>query len=567
MLRRWAKLATATVTTMAAAAVPALAATDHLVTVGSPQAPRTFPENKQNEPGLALDANNPGRLAAGSNDEIDDAFCSGNSCPFTPGVGVSGFYFSSDGSAASWAQPTYQGLTARGQVGGDPHQGPIGTLPHYDTNGLASDGDPTLAYGPRPDPSGHFSWANGSRLYYGNLTANLSTVRKDQTFRGFEAIAVSRSDDNGGSWSDPVIASAGRQKKKTFSDKDTVWADNAATSSHFGNVYLCYTDFTNGNSDTAPEPIVVARSTDGGSTFSRPVKVSKGRVIKNTAGRQGCTVRTDHRGTVYVFWEDSLKSGASAQFMARSFDGGKKYEAGHAVAAVEDVGLPDKATTDVVFDGYAGTRTDSFPSVDIANGAPSGQGAPDTIALAWADGPTTIGGPPERALVRYSHNRGDSFTSATNVAAPGDRPDFPSVALSPNGQRAYVVYDAFTSGFKTTTAAPRPMQGVVRSGTPTVGDTFATAHRGAVGDARGSSANALDSEFIGDYNWVVATNSSAVATFNDVRAADDCRAIDVYRQALIDGSTTATPPAPNDPAPGGCGNRFGNTDIYSVRVP
>jgi hypothetical protein len=108
---------------------------------------------------------------------------------------------------------------------------------------------------------------------------------------------------------------------------------------------------------------------------------------------------------------------------------------------------------------------------------------------------------------------------------------------------------------------------VVRSGTPTPGDTFTTEHRGTSGDARGSSANALDSEFIGDYNWIVATNSFAVATFNDVRAADDCHPIDVYRQALIDGSTTATPPAPNDPAPDGCGNRFGNTDIYGVKVP
>ena len=42
---------------------------------------------------------------------------------------------------------------------------------------------------------------------------------------------------------------------------------------------------------------------------------------------------------------------------------------------------------------------------------------------------------------------------------------------------------------------------------------------GAVGDARGSSANALDGEFIGDYNWIVATNTFSVAGYNDHRDA------------------------------------------------
>src|SRR5438309_3078818 len=176
---------------------------DVRVSRGSPTAP--FSQNKQNEPTIAIDANHPAVLVSGSNDNIDMEACNaGNdtTCPFTGGVGVSGVYFSFD-SGKTWTQPTYTGLTARGCLGAPgssdlactPAVGPIGTLPWYYENGLVSDGDPAVAFGPKPSQDGSFSWANGSRLYYANLTANFGATRSEESFKGFEAIAVSRTDD------------------------------------------------------------------------------------------------------------------------------------------------------------------------------------------------------------------------------------------------------------------------------------------------------------------------------------------------------------------------------------
>ncbi|HSJ52091.1 MAG TPA: sialidase family protein [Actinomycetota bacterium] len=550
-----------------AGAIPSLAQGDTKVASGSPTAP--FSQNKQNEPWLAIDPSNPSVLAAGANDNIDLEACAAgdpSTCPFTPGVGVSGVSFSFNGGT-SWIQPTYTGYSARGCLGPDPcvpdEDGPIGTLPWYFENGLVSNGDPSLVFGPRPDESGEFSWANGSRLYYANLVTNFPGSAVDTNFKGFVALGVSRTDDvvaaaadDKDAWMDPVIIS--RQSSTTFSDKEAIWADNAESSAFFGNVYVCNVAFRSAGLGGAPEPVMVARSTDGGDTWTqRQISQSANTVSAGRAGgRQGCVVRSDSAGTVYVVWRGSFK-GEDVVWMARSFNGGVRFDRPRAIAETGTVGEFDPVQRRLTFDGVAGARTNEGPTFDIANGAPTGEGAPDILLVGWADGRNGLNN--ERAMVRFSDDGGATWSQDFDATEAGDRPDFPWIAISPDGEDVYITYMGFLDPWRATTADSRLMQGVVRHADFSDLASWTTLHRGEIGDARGSSANGLGSEFLGDYDYVMATNDFAAAVWNDVRDAAVCPAINAFRQSLVDGA-----PLPAPDVQGECDPTFGNSDTFGA---
>ena len=539
---------------MAALSVPTFAnavSAESKVSVGSPPTP--YLPNGINEPALAMDANHPAVLAAGANDLVDNSPCQGSNCDLTPDIGISGIYFSFD-SGETWTQPTYTGLTAQDGTGS--HVGPIHTLPNYFENGMSSHGDPALAFGPRPGPGG-FSWANGSRLYYANLAF---PIPGRAPFTGASAATVSRTDNVQAAanvqsaWMDPVIVS--RQNSALLSDKEDIWADNASPSAFFGNVYVCNTAFRSVGGP--PQPIMLSASSDGGSTW-RQRQLTSAVSNAQSGGRQGCAVRTDSAGVVYVVWEGTA-GGQSVFYLARSSDGGSNFEQPFPVATVHDVGAPDPVSGRIVFDGLAGTRTDSFPSLSIANGAPTGSDATNTLVLTWPDAGANNQLNQERALVQTSVNRGVTWSAPVNATQAGDRADNPAVAISPNGTDLYLVYNAYLQPFQTTTADPRRMQGVARHADVGAGGavgSFTTLHRGAVGDARGSTRT-LNRELIYDYQFAAATRSYGAVVWIDARDATVCPAVNAYRQSLIDGSPIPPPHPLTD-----CPPEFGNTDIYS----
>jgi hypothetical protein len=565
--------------------------TEALVTTGSPSG--TFPQNKQNEPAVAIDPNHPFLAVAGSNDEIDVAPCgtdtatSSSPCPFTPGVGTSGDYFSVD-SGHTWTQPTYTGWSART---GTSQVGSIGTLPWYFENGLVSDGDPALAFGPAPG-SGGFSWSNGSRLYYANLTSNFSAKRSDASFKGVEGIGVSRLDvpasatastvpgifSDKGSWKVPVVIPAS-MSAAAFADKEQVWADNSSSSAHFGNAYVCFGDFVGGPSvGSAAVREVFARSTDGGATWTKQIlqqtTSSASGIFGLLSGTTGCTIRTDSQGRVFVFWLGFNQStNTSGIYMDVSTNGGASFSGPRRIFVVHHTGILDPVLGRFTMDGIAGARDDlsDAPSVDIANGSPGGTGATDRIVLTWVDG----GGGLNHEHVMFAtsidggvHWKGVNGGSApSEIEASGDRGYYSAAAISPDGSEVTVVYNDWTQDYKTSTigsANARPLEAVLLHASVSGGNVgpFSEAFRTntSTSDARGSSQNGLTAEFLGDYVYAAATNSFAVAVYNDVRNASDCPAVDTWRMDLRTEKSPPPPPAPNIQCP----NTFGNSDIFSV---
>jgi hypothetical protein len=226
----------------------------------------------------------------------------------------------------------------------------------------------------------------------------------------------------------------------------------------------------------------------------------------------------------------------------------------------------DGAGDRCVEDGIAGARNDlsGSPSVDIANGAPTGADATNEIVVAWADGRDGLNH--EHVLFSYSNGAGnpDTWSTPTAVGSPGDRGYYAAPAISPDGATVYVVYNAFTTPFRTDTSSPRGLVGVVKAASVSGGvvGPFTLLERGAVGDPRGSSQNNLVLEFLGDYVYAVATRDFGAAVWNDVRNAADCPAIDAYRLSFQTGGSVPAP-APNTDCPA----TFGNSDIFGGTYP
>src|SRR5262249_8352981 len=229
----------------------------------------------------------------------------------------------------------------------------------------------------------------------------------------------------------PVVVS--RQSSTTFSDKDQVWADNAASSPFFGTVYLCWASFRGQEKgNAAPAPLNVAVSHDGGDTWTQhQVTAAANNSQRNPM--DGCTVRTDSKGTAYVFGVGTLSSAGkdAFEFVVQSTNGGNTWSTQRPVAGpVTQPGQFDPVQGRPVIDGIAGARSDlaPAPSVDIANGAPTGTDATDRIVMTYVSG--ALAAP--HVYFTESTDRGGTWATPRTIETAGDRGFYTAPAIAPN---------------------------------------------------------------------------------------------------------------------------------------
>ena len=176
--------------------------------------------------------------------------------------------------------------------------------------------------------------------------------------------------------------------------------------------------------------------------------------------------------------------------------------------------------------------------------------------MAYVDGSTAA----PHVEFTESSNGGSTWSTLRHIeSSPGDNGFYAAPAISPNGTDVYVVYNAFTTPYRDNTSDPRSMLAVILHADVGSAGTgaFTELHRTPPGDPRGSSANNLTDEFLGDYVYAAATRTYGAAVWNDVRNAADCPAIDAWRMSLVDGTTVPKPAPETD-----CPANFGNSDIY-----
>src|SRR5207253_5173729 len=142
----------------------------------------------------------------------------------------------------------------------------------------------------------------------------------------------------------------------------------------------------------------------------------------------------DSAGNAYVFGVGTVSSSGHDAFelMSVSTDGGHQWSKAQPVAGpVTQPGIVDPNTGRPALDGLAGARSDlsPAPSVDIANGAPSGADATDRIVMTYVSG--TLAAP--HVYFTELTNQGASWSTPQPIESAGDRGYYTAPSISPNG--------------------------------------------------------------------------------------------------------------------------------------
>lgn len=200
-----------------------------------------------------------------------------------------------------------------------------------------------------------------------------------------------RSTDGGKSWAKPLVVDQ---------DRSCPCCRTAMAVGPDGALYLAWRKRFALAGGEEERDIVLARSTDGGKTWSRPARVHADGWRVNYCPDAGPSVKVSADGTVHVAWWTGKPGNAGTQY-TKSTDGGRTFSAPVAL-------------------GIAAQSRASHIQLELGDSAHASY-----VVAAWDDGTRQV----PQITVRVSRDGGQTFGSADRISAPERQAGYPVVAL------------------------------------------------------------------------------------------------------------------------------------------
>jgi hypothetical protein len=358
-------------------------------------------------------------------------------------------------------------------------------------------GDPVLAFSPE------------GVLYYAALVYDFSFTNRTPS-----GVAVAVSRDGGATWSAPVMLHY-ESSNAFFNDKDWIAAGTG------GNVYVTWTLFKSNNGHGyISSQIVESVSHNFGSTWSDPIAVSDGAHPFD----QGSSPAVAPDGTVYVAYEGNQASDIFKDqiVLARSTDGGQTFTNMELGRVYDDFGCyPTNVAQGRARLSFEQFRINSFPSLAI-------DPATGHLAIVWADdqnnpgcaaGAATFNGTTNNQVKLVTSANGTTWTAPHMITSGTDKA-YPAVGA--NSGRTVVGYytrdyspvptmtdHSCGRGFMDTTDPGYPLSGVhyIDLAPVCLDYAFSSSTDGYASETRVSTQSSnpyieFSGSFIGDYTGV-----------------------------------------------------------------
>ncbi len=281
-------------------------------------------------------------------------------------------------------------------------------------------------------------------------------------------VFVRRSLDGGQTWEPDAVSVISHESTPGIPFEDKPWVVADTSGPYAGNLYIGWTQFTLAASD-----LLFSRSTDGGKTWSQPIKLNSvsGLPRDDNGALEGFHGVVGPDGTLYTIWDDR-----DGIMMAVSHDGGATFSKDRRIIPAGP--------------GYFGitgvSRSNGFPQIgmDMKGGKHGGN-----LYVAWSDysnGDVDV-------FVSSSRDFGKTWSAPVRVNSDpihnGKDQFFQWMAVDPqSGAVNLIFYDRRTDNQETTVTLARSTDG---------GKTF----QNYTWDPEGFNA---EGDFLGDYLAITA---------------------------------------------------------------